>query len=159
MPSSTKSTPPLQSGRHPKYRSVPPGPSAHAGPLPASGGPCVLVIDDDDMVRRALVRGLRRKYAVTDLRDAESALALIEAGARFDAILCDLNLGGMSGPDFFLNLDDEQASRVVILSGNPDGMDDPRFAGREPRFLEKPSPMAAIEAILVDMFDHGARAA
>ncbi len=158
MPSSTKSTPPLQSGRHPKYRSVPPGPSALVGPAPVCSH-CVLVIDDDDMVRRALVRGLRRKYAVTDLRDAESALALIEAGARFDAILCDLNLAGMSGPDFFLNLDDDQANRVVILSGNPGGMDDARFAGREPRFLEKPAPMAVIEALLMAMFDSGARAA
>ncbi|MBX3209317.1 MAG: response regulator [Labilithrix sp.] len=156
MASSTNSTPPLQSGRHPKYRSVRPGPPSVAS------SPCILVIDDDDMVRRALVRGLRRKYAVTDLRDAETARALITAGTWFDAILCDLNLAGMSGADFFVNLqalDEQQASRVVILSGNPDGREDPRFAGREPRFLEKPSSIATIEAMLVDLFHQGARAA
>ncbi len=154
MASRTHSTPPLQSGRHPKFRSTPPSPV-----LPLARSPRVLVIDDDAMVRRALVRGLQRKYAVTDLADAESALALIAGGARFDAILCDLNLTGMSGRDFFLCLDakdEDQARRVVILTGSfTAGL----FGDREPRFLEKPASMAMIDAALADLVSPDVRAA
>ena len=154
MASRTHSTPPLQSGRHLKFRSTHPPPV-----LPFAHSPRVLLIDDDAMVRRALVRGLKRKYAVTELADAESALALIAGGARFDAILCDLNLAGMSGRDFFLYLDakdEDQARRVVILTGNfAAGL----FGDREPRFLEKPASMAMIDAALADLVSPDMRAA
>lgn len=144
----------MQSGRHPKYRSVRPGQSARPPAPVAVATPSVLVIDDDDMVRRALVRGLRRNYAVLDVRDAESALELITSGRRFDAILCDLNLTGMSGRDFFLHLDathENQARRVVILSGNPGAMESEHFGELPPRFLEKPASIARIEATLAEL--------
>ena len=114
----------------------------------------VLVIDDDDMVRRALVRGLGRKHVVVDLRDAESALDLIESGRRFDAILCDMNLEGMSGRDFFFNLEamaEDQARRLVILSGDPTTLDPDLFGDLPPRFLEKPASMVKITAVLAEL--------
>jgi two-component system NtrC family sensor kinase len=114
--------------------------------------PRLLVIDDDDMVRRSLVRLLRRKYTVTEQRDAEGALALIKMGVTFDAILCDLNLTGMSGRDFLLQLiehDADQASRVVILSGNPrSGLDEAFLEAIASRFLEKPATLAEIDTML-----------
>jgi len=151
MPSSTNSTPPgMFSGKHPVYRSTRPASGRPSAPAPALN-PSVLVIDDDDMVRRAIVRGLRRKYSVVDVRDAETALEVIASGQRFDAILCDLNLGGMSGRDFFLRLDasdEDLARRVVILSGNLPATADGRFGAALPRFLEKPASIATIEATL-----------
>lgn len=155
MGSSTKeSAPPLESGRRPTYRSTRPRQSAKPPPSPSESSLAVLVIDDDDMVRRALVRGLRRNHAVVDLRDAESALELIASGRRFDAILCDMNLGGMSGHDFFLNLDaiaEDQARRTIILSGDPSSLAPELFGELPPRFLDKPAPIAKIEAVLAEL--------
>jgi CheY-like chemotaxis protein len=125
--------------------------------------PTLLVIDDDDMVRRSLARVLRRKYAVTELGDAESAIALIEAGKSFDVILCDLNLDGMSGREFLLHLDtfhEAVVKRVVILSGSSrQMMDDDVLVAIAPRFIEKPASLAAIDAVIQDLVRENARAA
>lgn len=162
---------PMQTGTFPRFESARPVPSTRPAvrlSRPPSLRPSavlpvacrVLVIDDDEMVRRALVRGLRRRHLVTDLRDAESGLALIASGARFDAIFCDLNLGGMSGLEFFAQLealDASQAGRVVILSGGLAG-DEGEGAGG-PRFLEKPASMATLEATVAELARRGVRAA
>lgn len=115
------------------------------------------------MVRRVLVRSLRHKYAVTESRSAEGALALLETGERFDAILCDMNMAGMSGRDFLLRLDEmgaEAARRVVILSGSPrSGMDEDFLNVVSERFLEKPASLVEIDAMLSTLVGNQARAA
>jgi DNA-binding response OmpR family regulator len=137
-------------------------PSKRPSAATTHAGVRILVIDDDEMLRRVLVRGLRRKYVVTDLQNAESALAMISTGIRFDAILCDLHLCGMSGRDFYLSLDaiDEvQARSVVLLSGDPNGCDDERFGDPRPYFLEKPASMDKIDAMLTVLTRRTERAA
>jgi CheY-like chemotaxis protein len=133
-------------------------PSARFTPLET--GPRVLVIDDDAMLRRALVRGLKRRHVVIEHDDAEVALAEIASGDRYDAIVCDLNLGGMTGRQFLFALHailPEQAAKVVILSGAARAtLDDPLLAIVGPRFVEKPATLAEIEHVLDDVF--GARA-
>jgi len=115
------------------------------------------------MVRRAVVRILRRRYAVTDVPTAESALTLIDGGASYDVILCDLHLSGMSGRDLVLTLEAQrpaQARRVVILSGSPrTTMDDVFLAVIGPRFLEKPASIAEIDAIIGSLVGASAQAA
>jgi CheY-like chemotaxis protein len=115
----------------------------------------VLVIDDDEMVRRSIVRALRRKYTITELRDAESALSLIRSGTRFDSILCDLNLEGMSGRELLMELRllyPDQARRVIITSGSPrNSMDEHLLEAVETRFIEKPAPLSAIETTIAEV--------
>jgi CheY-like chemotaxis protein len=129
-----------------------------------AGGPKVLIIDDDDMVRRSIVRALRRKYHVSDVRDAESALALLASGVRFDAILSDLHLdGGISGRELIVHLKagyPDQAERLVIVSGDSrDSVDDDFLDAIAWRFLEKPATLAEIDAMLADLVLTTARAA
>ena len=132
-------------------------------PVGAHVRPALLVIDDDRMLRRALVRVLRRKYDVTEVDDAESALALLDAGQRFDAILCDLNLQGMSGRHFVMALEaihDVHASRVVVLSGSArDSLDEAFLTIVADRFIEKPAMAGQIEGVLADVVGQAARAA
>ena len=51
---------------------------------------------------------------------AQDALARITSGRRFDAILCDLMMPEMSGPQFHQELErlaPEQAQRVIFMTG------------------------------------------
>lgn len=67
----------------------------------------VLVVDDDANVGRAILRVLR-PLLVTFAQSPSGALARILAGAKFEAIVCDVNMPGMSGTDFM-----EEVSRVA----------------------------------------------
>ena len=79
----------------------------------------VLVVDDDAFVGNALRRVLAR-YDVTFAQSAVGALARIQAGGEFAAIVCDLFMPGMTGVEFHdrvAALDPRLARRVVFVSG------------------------------------------
>ncbi len=57
----------------------------------------VLVIDDEPLVAGSLRRSLSRVHDVTVLTSPPEALRLIDAGERFDAILCDFMMPEMDG--------------------------------------------------------------
>ncbi|MBX3231531.1 MAG: response regulator [Labilithrix sp.] len=115
------------------------------------------------MLRRALVRGLKRRYSVNERDDAEVALTEIANGQRYDAIICDLTLGGMSGKQFILALDrilPEQAARALILTGVArSNVDDDLLAIIGTRFVEKPATLSEIEIVLGEILCTHARAA
>jgi PAS domain S-box-containing protein len=93
-----------------------------AGLARAGGGPRrgrVLVVDDEPMIGATLTRILSA-HEVASVRHAREALARIEAGERFDIILCDLMMPEMSGMDLHAALAKaapEAASRMVFLTG------------------------------------------
>jgi CheY-like chemotaxis protein len=57
----------------------------------------VLVVDDEPLVRRSLERMLRPHHDVTALESVSVALRRIDAGERWDAILCDLMMSDLDG--------------------------------------------------------------
>lgn len=59
--------------------------------------PRLLFIDDDEFVRRALLRELRKRYDVVEAESAEAALDLLEQDQNFDAIICDLMMPNIDG--------------------------------------------------------------
>jgi len=80
----------------------------------------LMVVDDDPMVRRAIVRLLGGEHTITAPKTSRDALALIVGGLRFDVVLCDLMMPDLSGMDLYgeiLRLAPEQARRMVFLSG------------------------------------------
>lgn len=116
----------------------------------------VLVVDDDGPLRRVLHRLLGVQYEVTDVASAEEALAMVEAGARFDAILCDLHLTGMSGAKFrerVEQVDSDQARRCLIHTGRAETAWEAEFLAdvdEESKLLLKPAPVAEF----VEAFEH-----
>jgi CheY-like chemotaxis protein len=80
----------------------------------------ILVIDDEPrllMVMRLLLEMHHRVVAVSSAHDALRRLA---EGQRFDLILCDLMMPGMTGADFHLEVSTkapEQADDIVFMSG------------------------------------------
>ena len=102
----------------------------------------VLVIDDEPRLLMVMRLVLEMHHRVVAVGDAPTALDRIQNGERFDVILCDLMMPGMTGADFHLEVTKkapEQADDIVFMSG---GIISPRvmeYLDRIPNFrLEKP---------------------
>lgn len=83
--------------------------------------PIVMVIDGDAHSRRAIDRVLRGTCLVVAAADPREALVRFDQGEQIDAILCDLDLRDMSGPEFYRALyerDARLASRTVFMTAN-----------------------------------------
>jgi PAS domain S-box-containing protein len=104
---------------------LPPGRKQQTeAPTPAAVAPRalqgrILVVDDEDMVLRAIARILRG-HDVVCTASAREALALLERGAQFDLLFSDLTMPTMTGIEFYeelLRRSPDVARRVVFLSG------------------------------------------
>lgn len=85
-----------------------------------SPGATVLVVEDDDETRAALVRELTtRGYRVEEAADGRAALRRWDA-RRPDVILLDLGLPDMDGVDVISRIRREASTPIVILSGRYD---------------------------------------
>ena len=112
----------------------------------------VLVIDDEAAVGRALQRYLGRWHDITLTSRAREGLSILTAGARFDAILCDLMMPEMSGPQFHEALgrvDPEQAQRVIFMTGGAFSENASAFLNTVPNpYLEKPLDLDRLGRLL-----------
>jgi PAS domain S-box-containing protein len=79
----------------------------------------VLAIDADARVLSGLARLLRPVHEVVTCDAVKQALALLERGERFDAILCDFLMPDMNGIDFHRAVEalrPEDARRIIFVS-------------------------------------------
>jgi two-component system KDP operon response regulator KdpE len=91
--------------------------SSAGGPTPGRDGPGVLIVEDDDEARAALVRELvGRGYRVDQARDGREALERW-AARRPDVVLLDLGLPDVDGLEVIRRLRRDAATPIVILSG------------------------------------------
>jgi EAL domain-containing protein (putative c-di-GMP-specific phosphodiesterase class I) len=108
----------------------------------------VLLVDDEVSVRGALSRILERagNWVVEAAESAQDALALLRAGKRFDAIVTDLQMPGMTGVDFIRSLRQMDLDvPVIVLTGNPSlesAIAVIQYGGF--RYLQKPVPSATL---------------
>ncbi|MBX3201757.1 MAG: response regulator [Labilithrix sp.] len=80
----------------------------------------ILIVDDEPMILGAIVRSLGGAHDVTTLESAREALTRIEAGERYDVIVCDLMMPQMTGMDLHAELEartPEMAERMVFMTG------------------------------------------
>jgi CheY-like chemotaxis protein len=114
----------------------------------------LLVVDDEVAVCKALKRNLGRWYEVVALERAREALELILGGQRFDAILCDVMMPEMSGPQFFealIRLAPDQARRITFMTGGAFTTEGQAFlASARNRCVDKPLDLQSLRAILED---------
>jgi len=82
----------------------------------------VLVVDDEELVRRPMLRFLTKRGAeVREAGDGAMALDNIRAGFEPDVIVADLRMPRMDGAEFYERLLEEWpalAERVLFLSGD-----------------------------------------
>ncbi|QSQ16433.1 ATP-binding protein [Myxococcus landrumensis] len=102
----------------------------------------LLLIDDEPSVGNSVTRLVRDVYEVHSVQDAREALRRLSTGERFDAILCDLMMPGMSGMDFVEELErlaPELVRRTGLMTGGAFTAQAREFVGRHSRgLLEKP---------------------
>jgi two-component system cell cycle sensor histidine kinase/response regulator CckA len=86
-----------------------------------NGMPTVLLVDDEDAVRRALRKILERGgMSVSEAASATEALALLENGPKVDAVVSDVLMPETSGLAFYDQLIQRApalAGRVIFLTG------------------------------------------
>jgi EAL domain-containing protein (putative c-di-GMP-specific phosphodiesterase class I) len=82
--------------------------------------PRLLLVEDDEPLRIALVRMLDGRFEVTSLADGSSAAERVKAD-RFDVVLSDVHLRGMNGIDLLrLVRSADLDVPVILMTGLPD---------------------------------------
>lgn len=79
----------------------------------------LLILDDDEIVRRTLVR-IFRGHEVVAVATVDEALALVSSGKRFDGVVSDVMMPNRTGVDLYrelLHLAPLLASRIVFITG------------------------------------------
>jgi len=108
---------------------VPTAPAAAPQPAPAPpaaakslAGIRVLLVDDEELIRRPMGRFLAKRGAeIRDAGDGEAALARLQEGFDPHVILADLRMPKMDGAELYERLQQERpalAERVIFLSGD-----------------------------------------
>jgi len=117
----------------------------------------VLVVDDEPLVRNTLSRMLARDYRITVAHDAQDALAMISRGDRFDVILSDVSMSGMTGIELHDALQlthGDQALRMVFLSGGAFSGETIDFLrNMSHRHLEKPFALSQLRALIQEQLE------
>jgi len=107
----------------------------------------VLVIDDEPLLGRAIASTLEPDHETVTTRSAREALARLQAGERYDVILCDLIMPELTGMDFYealIEVAPDQRERIIFLTGGA-------FTERARSFLE-----VGDRRVLVKPFDAAA---
>jgi CheY-like chemotaxis protein len=117
--------------------------------------PSLLVIDDEDSIRRALRRYFeRRGWAVDEAPDGTGALVKLlrrDANVLYDVVLCDLKMPGVSGPELYRRLQaesPEMVRRLILSTGDVSAPDIVDFlAGVTVPVLDKPFELSTLEKL------------
>jgi CheY-like chemotaxis protein len=109
----------------------------------------VLLVDDQVLVLRATA-GMLRELDVVTASNANEALARLEEGSHFDAMVSDVSMPGMNGAELYLRVRarfPHLADRFLLLSGDGYGasllcsaLGRREGVARMPKILDKPVP-------------------
>jgi CheY-like chemotaxis protein len=98
------------------------GASADTAPVaaPALRRGRVLIVDDEPVLANSMRRVVAIEHEVVVVNRADDALRLVTEGKRFDLILSDLMMPGMTGMELFAQLQraaPDQAQAMVFMTG------------------------------------------
>lgn len=109
--------------------------------------PRILVIDDDDQVRRVLLDIFSGVYDCNEASSAEAALKVL-AQDSFDLVLSDINMGGMSGLELVPHVHSLSPDSVVLMISGQSNIETAIEAMRAGAFdyIMKPFDIRHVEA-------------
>ena len=107
----------------------------------------LVLVDDEAIVRRTLMRLLRRSpFEVTSYGRPEDFLADVRDGLHYDVLITDINMPVLSGVDLVRCLEADGVLRpTLFVSGfSPENLDLSEFKGSGYSFLPKPFDGSAL---------------
>ena len=115
----------------------------------AADKPRILVIDDDEQVRRVLLDIFCDVYNCREASSAEEALTVL-AEESFDLVLSDINMGGMSGLEMVPHVHSLSPDSVVLMISGQSNIETAIEAMRAGAFdyIMKPFDIRHVEAAL-----------
>src|SRR5437868_3019151 len=120
-----------------------------------SGRPRVLVVDDEAEIRSLLYELLGEGYDCTPAESAEDALSRLDA-ARFELVLSDIQMGGMSGLEMIPHVLAKSPDTVVVMVSGMQTIESAVGAMHEGAFdyVIKPFDLAKVEAAVSRALEH-----
>jgi two-component system cell cycle sensor histidine kinase/response regulator CckA len=127
-------------------------------PAEASGGhgECILVVEDEDLVRTVVARTLEAGgYRVRAVDGPHAALDVFDQGTTFDLLISDVVMPGMDGPQLARRLlERNPALPVLLISGYSDAiLRGEEARGPTMRFLPKPFSSETLLAVVGEMLE------
>ena len=113
----------------------------------------VLLVDDEQAILDGLRRQLRTKFDITTALGGEEALRIMGSTPPFAVVMSDMRMPRMDGVAFLTAVREKYPDTVrLLLTGQTDMQStiDAINLGQIHRFLMKPCPASAIEAVLRD---------
>ena len=118
----------------------------------------ILVVDDEEQICRLVARLLTRAgYEVECANDAEDAMETFGNGGKFDLVVTDVRMPGMSGPRLVEQLRRFQPGiKVLYLTGYADQLFFERLSlWEDESFLDKPfSTPGLLESVSLIVHGH-----
>ena len=133
-------------------------PVVQSVPLASAAPRAVLVVEDEPAIGRLLQR-LLVPHQVTVVTRAREALARLQAGEHFDAILSDLMMPDLTGMDFYAELrlvEPALADKVIFMSGGAFTVGAREFLGRIPNpRIDKPLDASKLRLLVEGVLGAG----
>lgn len=110
----------------------------------------VLLVDDEPMLLSTLKAQLEPRFQVVAALGGREALVLLADDDSFDAVICDLSMPDVDGPELFSRSPEELRGRFLFLSGGAFTQRLQAFAEKnQDRVLMKPVPLPSLEERLL----------
>jgi PAS domain S-box-containing protein len=112
----------------------------------------VLIVDDEVAFAKSLRRLLSNEHVVSIVGNGREALERVQAGERYDVILCDLMMPEMTGSDLYAALTEtapDQAGRIIFITGGAFSPGAQNFLDRVPNpCFEKPCDIQKLRSAI-----------
>jgi len=112
----------------------------------------ILVIDDEPLLGRTLSFMLEERHDVVVVDGGAQGLRTLDGDARFDLVLCDLDMPGVNGSSVHTEVaraHPELLGRFVLMTGGAcSGWSEEFLASYSGARLEKPFSVADVEQVL-----------
>jgi signal transduction histidine kinase len=130
-------------------------PVVSAKALPSTVRGRILVVDDEESIRKMLQRLLGREHEVLTAASGDEARGLFENDRAFDVVLCDLmmpKVSGMELHEWVIARDPALAARMVFMTGGGFTSKASDFLARITNVrIEKPVPLTELKRLVSEL--------